>query len=330
MRGIDSFAEICSPADCASNYGSSMFVSSAADWVELASLALPPLPLADVVDYIVDCLGGKDSYSDSYLDIGQEEPERHDLNEGIRNMLESRERLLNDSYPFRIDGFRRCVLKDGYSLEHSHYLLLLCLSALKGWGDNNDMQSCTKLFEHVVNQSLLAAGFESAVMGTSSEGTFKERLETVGAKLKLDVDYAAAPRSAKAKDDGVDVIAGHFWHDGRKGELVILVQAACGKESGGAWEGKLSAVPIPSWRLRFLESLNPYAYLAIPYHLTSDAEKAVLSSGDSHSFIDRIRLVKLSGGRLQFPPGPEEDMAVQLVQRASALFRLNLEPHAVF
>lgn len=102
----------------------------------------------------------------------------------------------------------------------------------------------------------------------------------------------AAPHSKCAKDDGVDIVCGLVWSDGRKTDLLWAVQAACGKSS--KWKGKLDSIHSVKWAAYFDERVELRALIAIPYHITDRAINGMVDEIGNRSYLDRMRLVKLS------------------------------------
>lgn len=293
---FDDFLGQFDPASCDGNYGGRMLLSSLADWVEWAALvaSLPPWPT--VVDALEDALG-IDMYRGKLTGGGIDARDPEPLTEALYNVIDERRRILGTYYPFQFDGrgrFRPCPQFD---FDSSAYIELLEISLLKGWfaSDRAVLESCVELFEHIVAEAMRSAGCDSSIVGTSVQaGGFEKRLEKIAEELSIPVDSSAAVHSKAAKDDRVDVVAGRFFRDGRKGEVFILAQATCAEDR--KWESKLSNIPLFRWRSYFLEQFPPIGFLAVPYQL-SDENAALLTNLDGNrSFLDRTRLVIMLDG----------------------------------
>lgn len=296
---FDEFAERFDPSLCDGNYGGRMVLSSLADWVEWAALASAVLPWPTTVDAIEDALGW-DTYQSKLTGERFSDELPIPLGDALRNVIEDRVRVLGWRYPFRFDDRGQLQLRADRDVKKSAYIALLQISLLKSWADfdNAAFQACTKLLEHIAAEAFRRTGCDSAIVGTSvNGGGFEAKLEKIAEELAVRVDSASAAHSKAAKDERVDVVAGRFFRDGRKGEVFILVQATCAKNE--QWESKLSCIPLSRWRSYFLEQFSPIGFLAVPYHV-SDEDAALLTSlGGGRSFLDRTRLVLMLNGELE-------------------------------
>ena len=147
------------------------------------------------------------------------------------------------------------------------------------------------------NIQLRNAGFNSVVMGTSQTGTFKDKLESCGKTLGLKAHTQTIEPPKHAKDEGVDIVGGFIWGDGRIGEPLWLVQAACGRHRRLE---KIREVDPAKWALYLAIRTNPMVFLAVPYHLTEEAVDKIVPYEGSKSFMDRLRLVRMLGQSIDF------------------------------
>lgn len=317
---FDSFAEQFDPSLCDGNYGGRMVLSSLADWVEWAALVSMVPPWPTTVDAIEDALG-RDMYR-SKLAGGQFSDQcAIPLGEALRNVIENRARVLGQYYPFRFDDRGRLQLRSGCDTSKSAYITLLQIALLKSWAsvDGEAFLACTKLLEHIVAEAFRRVGCDSVIVGTSISGGFEAKLEKVAEGLAMPVDSASAAHSKAAKDERVDVVAGRFFRDGRKGEVFILVQATCARNE--QWESKLSCIPISRWRSYFLEQFPPIGFLAVPYQV-SDEDAALLTSLDgARSFLDRTRLALMLNEEMELL---DEDGG-ELLRRVRSFASLHLK-----
>lgn len=291
-----------------------MLISSLADWVEwMAVISVSP-SWANIVDVIVDT---RDTslYAPKLTGGAYSDNDEIDVREALRNTVEERIALLDDYYPFVFDERDRFVVRDNYCFSSSAYIPLLEISLLKGWTNKEQVpyKSYTDLFEWIVAKSFKEAGFDTSLMGTSrAGGQFDERLKRVSAELGIPTYPSNAAHSSRARDEKVDVVAGWFFKDQRKGEAINLIQATCANDC--EWEAKLNSIPTSRWQIYFAEKLIPRAYLAIPYH-ASDENACLLTELDSNcSFVDRIRLVLMLKGEIVF----EENDSRKLLEEMNA------------
>lgn len=289
---------------CSDNYGQNMTESSLADWLELAALHKVHSPWSDVVDRWGDAGIGQFG-SSGIIPKDSSEPETLDYYALAHSEIEVRSSYLDDKYPFTFDDTNSLNLKPGFDITDSFYIDCLCVSLLKGFrisGSGSLLNLITSYFELLVNASVAsrieASGgwshLKTTVMGTSSDGgPFDDRLRRAADILGLFADPTTAPRSSKAKDDGVDVISGIVWGDNSRINELFLVQAACGKSS--EWREKLDRVHSPKWAQYFSELAEPRSVIAIPYHVTDRALNMTIDFRGNHSYLDRLRLVDLAG-----------------------------------
>lgn len=266
----------------------------------------------DQTDYDQDSLSSsnasKDDFSHESEDLEEEaNRETITLEERVRNLINTRGQYLTDLYPFK---FKQNVLQlnDDVVLGRNPYILILCISILKGW-ENSIYQNyslsrrqlgqlnniVTGAFEFVVDAAFKAVGLKSFVIGTAHrDATFFQRLvkaaEVLGLPKPLPKEIT---KSKYSKDGGVDVVSGYIWNDNHKCERLFLVQAACGQE--GEWNHKLRGVRTSRWANYFRLKTEPIALLAVPYQMTDQAVANFLDDRNSETFLDRLRLVKLFG-----------------------------------
>ena len=292
---LEDFMDRFSVCTCLNNYGADMAESSLADWLEFAALRDVRAPWSVV--------------SDSWQDAGLIDVDKSNMIVRYYDLalkkIELRKDYLADDYPFKLDQFNCLVVKDNFDIANSLYIDLLLISLLKGFADENNrevLHSITSYFELLTNECLKSwfggndckskSFFKSAVIGTSIKGNFEKKLEHAANKLGLVAVPTAAPHSKCAKDDGVDIVCGLVWSDGRKTDLLWAVQAACGKSS--KWKGKLDSIHSVKWAAYFDERVELRALIAIPYHITDRAINGMVDEIGNRSYLDRMRLVKLS------------------------------------
>lgn len=304
-----------SPDLCKKNYGAFMIESSLADWVELLALLRVSVPMSSVIDALKDS-GLDEEYHSERLELGEMEPSSINTFPALRERLDIRQRYLGNAYPFHFDQFDR-LQYDSVTDANNPYLLMLLISLLKGHVFSRDktvLDPLTKAFEFLTCTCLRNGGLKCEVVGTGNgNGKFEEKLASAAKSLGLAAYPVAASRSARANDERVDVVGGNLWHDGRKGNVLVLIQCACGDTS--SWVNKAHTIPAENWRNYFGEVSYPYCALAVPYDITDRAISAIIDGyNDNCTFFDRLRLVK-NAGRSALPEGPAGQHYVREVIR---------------
>lgn len=294
---FDDYLDKFNPAQCESNYGGHMLLSSLADWIEWMTIVSSTPPWPNVVDAIIDSCG-TDEYITKLTGGEYSQIDREDLGEDLRSVIEKRRLVLRGYYPFEFDNRERLVLRKNFNLSNSACVVLLQISMLKSWTstDKVPLNCYTQLFEFVVEDAFKSAGYDSSIIGTSRGGSFVNNLKRTADELGIVSDSSGVAHSKAAKDEKVDVVAGRFFRDKRKGEAIILIQATCAKDS--KWEAKLSNISLSRWRRYFLECLTPTCYLAIPYHASEENATLLTDLDEKRAFLDRIRLVLMLHGKV--------------------------------
>lgn len=304
ITSLDGFLENHDPSICKTNYGSDMLITSLADWAELMAIQGYRAPWPNVVDAMIDATGQR-FYMSSMTGMSVfglngddgEGDEEADLGCSVKSVLEFRSQTLKNKYPFYFNEQNCLSLKEGFSINRNAYVSLLMISLIKGWIDDiKAHQICYRLFEYITKEAFIHEGFSATLTGTAIEGRFEEKVDRVGKELGVNVNPDACRRSKHAKDDGVDVVTAKLFRDNRQGEVFILVQATCSKDS--KWSAKLNDTPSARWRGYLIAQLTPLCILSVPYHISSEVEERLMGVDSARTFIDRIRLVKMLSQKL--------------------------------
>lgn len=328
---LDDFMDQYSVKECETNYGAGMIESSLADWLELAALRGVGAPWSAVADAWKDTglpPVGKSGMIAENSDSA-EELEYYDL---AREEIGWRGKYLGNLYPFEINQFGSLVVKFDFEVNDSVYIDLLIVSLLKGFAYKQNkslLKPITDYFELLVNECLRAGLcdgnelFKTSVIGTShNSGSFEGKLCSTARELGIIADPTAAPRSASAKDDGVDIICGLVWGDGRKTDMLWAVQAACGQSQ--EWQTKLYRVHMRKWAQYLSERVVPRALIAVPYSITNSVVMRVIDEADNRSFLDRGRLVRIASNRTDLQSESLYDLRSRVLELASSQLRINI------
>ena len=270
-------------------YGNLARASALADYLEIVALHGKRVTRADLRDIIVE--NGWDSLPLSLLMVGDSgrspiDDVPSDWVDAVRTVLGDREKHLRDAYPFEWSG-EQLVVRHDANASDSPYVALLCLTAAHAWLLESEHKP-TSVFEEWVAESLGTRGLDAAVIGTSAGGGFVESLRLAGESLSLRPMSDPTPRHARAKDAGVDVLAGVIWPDERMaGQLLLIGQVTVGQSQN--WRTKLAQPSPPLWGGYLQEAICPMPFLAVPHHV--EREHMVTLTADKRGFVlDRLRL----------------------------------------
>lgn len=142
--------------------------------------------------------------------------------DSIIQELEKRKYLYGNTPPYTITNSIISPLINWN--DYPEYLLCLIFSYM-GAANANDG---TSLFEQVSNVALKSyLNGEAITVGFPNAGNLPAQLDSIGTALNEDRSDKNPP--AHAKDRGVDVIGWSSFGDNRKGQIIILMQCAAGR-----------------------------------------------------------------------------------------------------
>lgn len=233
---------------------------------------------------------------DDYPDDRSES--QSDSAESLLEQLSERSSTLGNTYPFHIseDNGTMSFIDDSFSQKIYAHLLLLC--AIERYGrrsafshiTDRDHNTLRLFFESIVLFSLRKCGYDCEQIGTGAgSGRFADRLQHTLQKLGLGLPNPRTQVRQRIQDGGADILAGHFWKDGRSREVVHIVQ--CTVSPPSEWPTKLSEASAPHWLGLLNQGCPGIPCLATPFEATGDARHQ-LSSMATHSYMDRIRITR--------------------------------------
>lgn len=187
-------------------------ISIISDWAELNVVySGSPLSKSKIISLLED-----NGYTEDVDYNGDE------LFDSILQELERRKSLYGNNPPFTITNSIISTQIDWN--DYPEYLLCLIFSY---WGASN-AQNGTSLFEQVSNIALKNyLGGEAVTLGFPNAGNLYGHLDNL-AKL-INEDRASKNPPVHAKDRGVDVIGWNSCGDNRKGQIIVLMQCAAGR-----------------------------------------------------------------------------------------------------
>ncbi|TCC20093.1 hypothetical protein [Kribbella speibonae] len=269
-------------------YGKYIRVSALADYLEIAALADRRVTEASLADIIVDNEWVRRP-TRQFIHPENVDEDPGELSKNVFNLLRERQAVLGDTYPFEQAGKALRRRSGGPDPVACRYTALLALTAVHAWKIPSEADPEPTL-EQVVMSVLSELGLTAVNIGATDRGSgFKDAVVQGGQALGLQPMDDPMPRSVRAKDSGVDTLAGAVWRDGRPGgQWVFIGQVTVAKSS--AWKDKLAEPEPPRWAKFLQEPLHPQAFLAVPYHVETDFLRELLVS-QRGAVLDRLRLV---------------------------------------
>jgi hypothetical protein len=202
----------------------------------------------------------------------------------IFDELEFRASLLQESYPFKVDG--STVSTNNYK-DNSSYLFCLGLNFF----NNITLNLRTIEFESIVKIAAEKYFCGTAIRigsGWKAEkvSTYKELLEKVSS-LVPDIGAPIRTKAPKGGDGGWDVVVVKNFADNQFTRLTALGNCATGKTN---WLGKArDTEPDYFWKFFTRVSSNPcLIFLAIPFIMTEDQRQR--KQGRELIVFDRFRI----------------------------------------
>ncbi len=264
-------------------------------WEEAGLSLNPPatwVPLSHTTLSGADGETGDDDYPDNPSEL------QSDSTELLLEQLSERGSTLGNTYPFHISKNNGTIsfIDDKFSQTTYAHLLLLC--AIERYGRNSAFSHVTKqddytlriFFESIVLFSLRKCGYDCEQIGTGAgSGRFADRLQHTLQKLGLGLPNPSTQVRQRIQDGGADILAGHFWKDGRSREVVHVIQ--CTVSPPSEWPTKLNEASALHWLGLLNQGCPGIPCLATPFEATVDARHQ-LQSMATHSYMDRIRLTR--------------------------------------
>ncbi|WP_147795624.1 hypothetical protein [Cellulomonas sp. Y8] len=272
-------------------YGGDGRSGALADFVEFRALNGVHNSVADLADLVKD-MGWSSRPLRQIITTPDDEGDDPDsMAEQAFGLLAERLDVLQERYPFEFRSGRLYV-RALFDVRESSYIQLLAITMAHAWKLDSGEAKPTEVLEFVVRDALTTL-VPAVSMGTADRNgkTFKENLRESASALGLTATPNPTPIRVKAKDAGVDTLAGQVWRDGRPGHWVFIGQVTCGQT--GTWAAKLGEPKSAIWRDYLQERLLPQRFLAVPHHV--DARVLyLLHSSEEGVVLDRLRLVLMS------------------------------------
>lgn len=270
-------------------YGTDGRTAALADLVEFRAAKGRGMSVADLADLISEM--GWTSRPSRQLIMTEDDDDAADpLASQAFSLLEERREVLRDRYPFEF-ALGQLRLKTGTDLASNPYFALLSIAIAHAW-----KVPCGSVTPQAALESMVADAFGvrlSAVgLGTGDRNgrSFVENLREGASAIGLVASANPTPRRVRAKDAGVDTLAGYIWPDRRPGHWVMVGQVTCGQTD--TWAAKLSEPKPAIWKAYLQEPLTPQRFLAVPHHVDSRFF-LYLHQQDEGLIVDRLRLASV-------------------------------------
>jgi hypothetical protein len=268
-------------------YGNRARASALADYLEVAALFKRRVTRAALEDLVEDNEWVERPRRQVFLPDQGEDPAT--WGEAVFNVLTEREERLGDKYPFTQRAHALVLTDPALDARSSAYVALLALTVVHAWQLITPVPPESTL-EEVVVSVLTDMGLSCVNIGATDRGSgFVDALKSGGVALGLQPMENPTPRSRRAKDEGVDTLAGVVWRDGRPaGQWLLIGQVTVAQSHN--WKLKIKEPEPNKWAAYLQEPLAPTAFLAVPHHAEEEHLRELLASRLG-IMIDRLRLV---------------------------------------
>lgn len=216
----------------------------------------------------------------------------------LASEIERRQSILGEYYPFVIEG-NLLVYRPSKTLAYELCLAISCSTSLT----KGDFANLPRAFEHLTLAVVLC------YLGQDSWGirigwpqqsgrinSFKELANhlydsTNEWEWSPDVGYPDSPSVKDVKDSGLDFMVAKLFNDGRKGQLFLVGQCACGNN----WDNKYYDLTVEKLNRWFrCPTIVPFVKVfSIPFHIANPT-----GFSDTCRFagiaLDRARIVRLA------------------------------------
>lgn len=269
-------------------YGKDGRTGALADLLEFRAIKGNNMSVADLADLITE-MGWTSKPKRQIIVEGDDENDAADpLADQTFSLFDERREILGDRYPFEL-VFGRLQCKVGFDLTTSPYFALLAITIAHAWnvpcGDVTPEAVLEAVVAEALGQKMAAVGLGT---GDRKGTSFVENLRDGATAIGLAAAPDPRPRRVRAKDAGVDTLAGFVWADRRPGHWVFIGQVTCGQTD--IWTSKLTEPKPAIWKAYLQEALAPQRFLAVPHHVDARFFQ-FLHQQEEGLVVDRLRLV---------------------------------------
>lgn len=252
--------------------------STVADWIEAlaASQSGKPLSMQKVQEI-----------SESFANVGQ------NVIPFAFRLLEKRQQILKDLYPFTIDETFIVTKK---TVRDSFYLQMLFLTPKVGLftsGATWNLEKASQLFEDLTEKALsnfFGSNTHTANFGFPSRSgrpaEFSAAVEWLSKKTNIRLGNAFRP--PRKKDGGVDLFVWKSFSDNQPGIPVMLVQCTIKED----FINKIGDIDLRLWANWLSSDIEPLVALAVPGVVTKEEVWSEITTRGI--LLDRMRLTELA------------------------------------
>ena len=271
--------------------------STVADWIEAlaASQSGKPLSMQKVQEI-----------SESFANVGQ------NVIPFAFRLLEKRQQVLKDLYPFTIDDTFIVTRK---TVRDSFYLQMLFLTPKAGLftsGSTWNLEKASQLFEDLTEKALsnfFGSNTHTANFGFPSRSgrpaEFSAAVEWLSKKTNIRLGNAFRP--PRKKDGGVDLFVWKSFADNQPGIPVMLVQCTIKED----FINKIGDIDLRLWANWLSSDIEPLVALAVPGVVTKDEVWSEITTRGI--LLDRMRLTELAAEVYDFDDIENRDYLDKLV-----------------
>jgi hypothetical protein len=271
--------------------------STVADWIEAlaASQSGKPLSMQKVQEI-----------SQSFANIGQ------NVIPFAFRLLEKRQQVLKDLYPFAIDDTFIVTRK---TVRDSFYLQMLFLTPKAGLftsGSTWNLEIASQLFEDLTEKALsnfFGNNTHTANFGFPSRSgrpaEFSAAVEWLSKKTNIRLGNAYRP--PRKKDGGVDLFVWKSFSDNQPGIPVMLVQCTIKED----FINKIGDIDLRLWANWLSSDIEPLVALAVPGVVTKEEVWGEITTRGI--LLDRMRLTELAAEIHDFNGIENKDYSEKLV-----------------
>lgn len=271
--------------------------STVADWIEAlaASQSGKPLSMQKVQEI-----------SQSFANIGQ------NVIPFAFRLLEKRQQVLKDLYPFTIDDTFIVTRK---TVRDSFYLQLLFLTPKAGLftsGSTWNLEIASQLFEDLTEKALsnfFGSNTHTANFGFPSRSgrpaEFSAAVEWLSKKTNIRLGNAYRP--PRKKDGGVDLFVWKSFSDNQPGIPVMLVQCTIKED----FINKIGDIDLRLWANWLSSDIEPLVALAVPGVVTKEEIWGEITTRGI--LLDRMRLTELAAEIHDFTDIENKEYSEKLV-----------------
>ena len=271
--------------------------STVADWIETlaASQSGKPLSMQKVQEI-----------SESFANVGQ------NVIPFAFRLLEKRQQVLKDLYPFTIDETFIVTKK---TVRDSFYLQMLFLTPKAGLftsGATWNLEKASQLFEDLTEKALsnfFGSKTHTANFGFPSRSgrpaEFSAAVEWLSKKTNIRLGNAFRP--PRKKDGGVDLFVWKSFSDNQPGIPVMLVQCTIKED----FINKIGDIDLRLWANWLSSDIEPLVALAVPGVVTKEEVWSEITTRGI--LLDRMRLTELAAEVHDFNDIENKDYLEKLV-----------------